>query len=114
VSEDDDLRVVEQFGLACNEHDMDRALSWLTEDCLFESTAPPDGVECRGREEIGAAWKEIFDNPSSAFEAEETFVAGDRVVQRWRYTWGDGHVRGVDVMRMRDGKIAEKFSYVKG
>ena len=25
-----------------------------------------------------------------------------------------GHVRGVDVMRFRDGKVCEKFSYVKG
>ena len=38
----------------------------------------------------------------------------DRVVQRWRYSWADGHVRGVDVFRIRDGKVAEKLSYVKG
>ena len=24
------------------------------------------------------------------------------------------HVRGVDVMRVRDGKVSEKLSYVKG
>ena len=45
--------------------------------------------------------------------------AGDRAVLRWRYGWaGDdgtpGHVRGVDVLRLRDGKVAEKLSYVKG
>jgi hypothetical protein len=39
---------------------------------------------------------------------------GERVVQRWRYTWGGGHVRGVDLLRFRDGKITEKLSYVKG
>ena len=38
---------------------------------------------------------------------------------RWRYMWGteasqQDHVRGVDVYRVRDGKIAEKLSYVKG
>jgi hypothetical protein len=27
--------------------------------------------------------------------------------------WG-GHVRGVDVMQLRDGRVAEKLSYVKG
>ncbi len=27
---------------------------------------------------------------------------------------GEGHVRGVDVFRVRDGKVAEKLSYVKG
>jgi hypothetical protein len=36
------------------------------------------------------------------------------VVQLWRYSWADGHVRGVDVIRVRDGKVAEKLSYVKG
>jgi hypothetical protein len=35
------------------------------------------------------------------------------------YTWtnGDGSassLRGVDVLRVRDGKVAEKFAYVKG
>ena len=50
----------------------------------------------------------------SLFEAEETFFAGDRVVQRWRYSWDGGHVRGVDLFKVRDGKVAEKLSYVKG
>ena len=38
----------------------------------------------------------------------------DRVVQTWRYDWGDGHVRGVDLFVVRDGLVAEKRSYVKG
>jgi hypothetical protein len=25
-----------------------------------------------------------------------------------------GHIRGVDVFRLRDGKVAEKLAYVKG
>jgi hypothetical protein len=38
---------------------------------------------------------------------------------RWKYTWGNGgagagHVRGVDLFRLRDGLITEKLSYVKG
>ncbi len=41
-------------------------------------------------------------------------VAGDRAVVRWRFDWGSGHVRGVDVLKVRDGKVAEKLSYVKG
>jgi len=35
-------------------------------------------------------------------------------VQRWRYDWDGGHVRGVDLFMVRDGRIAEKRSYVKG
>ena len=38
---------------------------------------------------------------------------------QWLYSWDndDGttaHIRGVDVIRVRDGKVAEKFAYVKG
>jgi hypothetical protein len=32
----------------------------------------------------------------------------------WCYSWDGGHVRGVDMFRVRDGKVAEKLSYVKG
>ena len=46
-------------------------------------------------------------------------VAGDRCVVQWRYTWktttaAQAAMRGVDVIRVRDGKVAEKFAYVKG
>lgn len=51
---------------------------------------------------------------ASHVEIEETIVAGDRVVPRVRYSWGEGHVRAVDVYRVQNGKIREKFSYVKG
>jgi hypothetical protein len=37
---------------------------------------------------------------------------------QWTYHWikesGAGHVRGVDVFRIHNGKVAEKLSYVKG
>jgi hypothetical protein len=37
---------------------------------------------------------------------------------RWRYDWqregATGHVRGVDIFRVRQGKVAEKLSYAKG
>ena len=42
------------------------------------------------------------------------FDAGDRVVQLWRYSWGHGHVRGIDVFRVANGLVAEKLSYVEG
>ncbi len=38
---------------------------------------------------------------------------------RWIYTWKnddgtDGSIHGVDVIKVRDGKVAEKLAYVKG
>src|SRR4051812_6473263 len=112
---DDVLAVIDAFGAAWAGHDLDGALALVTDDCVFDATGPaPDGARAVGKDAIRAAWRPIFDDTASNFEEEELFGAGDRVVQRWRYSWADGHVRGVDVFRVRDGLVAEKFSYVKG
>lgn len=111
----DALEIVEAFGKAWGDHDLDATLTMVTDDCTFDATGPaPDGARHVGKEAIRAAWQPIFDDRAARFEAEETFALGDRVVQRWRYTWADGHVRGVDLFRVRDGLVSEKFSYVKG
>ena len=111
----DPLKVVEVFGAAWTDHDLDAVMAMLTDDCVFDATGPaPDGTRCVGPEAVRAAWKPIFDDAGSRFEAEETFQADDRVVQLWRYDFDGGHVRGVDIFKVRDGKVAEKLSYVKG
>jgi ketosteroid isomerase-like protein len=106
--------VVSRFNVAWAAHDLPGALALISEDCLFESTSPPDGERCSGREAIAAAWKPIFDDPASMFTVEETIEAGHRVVQLWRYDWGGGHIRGVDVFTVAAGKITGKLAYVKG
>ena len=109
------LEVVECFGAAWAAHDLDVTMSLITADCIFDSTGPaPDGVRCVGHDAIRAAWQPIFDDVTSRFEAEEVFASEDRVIQRWRYSWTDGHIRGVDIFRVRDGLVSEKLSYVKG
>jgi ketosteroid isomerase-like protein len=109
------LQVVEVFGEAWSSHDLNAAVALLTDDCVFDATGPaPDGQRHVGPVEIRKVWQAIFDDVNAHFEAEETFAAGDRVVQRWRYTWDGGSVRGVDLFSVRDGKVAEKLSYVKG
>lgn len=107
--------VVDAFAAAWAAHDLDATLSLVTEDFIFDATGPaPDGKRHVGRDAVRDAWRSIFDDASSSFETEEIFPAGDRVVQLWRYSWDGGHVRGVDILRVRDGKVAEKLSYVKG
>jgi len=109
------VAVVERFGQAWGAHDLDGALSMVTDDCVFDATGPaPDGVRHVGGDAIRAAWQAIFDDHAAVFEAEQTFAAGDRVVQLWRYHWNGGHIRGIDVFTVCDGKVAEKLSYVKG
>jgi uncharacterized protein (TIGR03086 family) len=99
--------------------DVDAIMEAMTDDCVFESTSPaPDGTRVVGAEAVRRVWVDLFgQTPDPRFETEEVVVAGDRGVLRWRFSWGGdepGHVRGVDVLRVRDGKVAEKLSYVKG
>ena len=46
---------------------------------------------------------------------EGFFASTPKAVFRWTFHWDDrgGHVRGVDVLTVRDGKVAQKLSYVK-
>jgi ketosteroid isomerase-like protein len=114
------LAAVDRFNDVFNRHDVAGIMAAMTDDCLFENTAPgPDGERFEGQASVGAFWERFFAaSPNARFESEEIFAAGDRCVVRWVYHWdnaGDtGHVRGVDLFRVRDGKVAEKRSYVKG
>jgi len=114
----DTATVVERFNAAFNRHDLDAILAYAAPDCVFESTAPPDGRRYEGRAAVRAAWEQVFaETPDATFTAESTFVCGDRAVVQWRYDWQGGqpgHVRGVDLFTVRDGLVAEKLSYVKG
>jgi ketosteroid isomerase-like protein len=111
----DGAAIVAAFGAAWRAHDLDAALALTTDDCLFESTGPgPDGEAHRGHDALRRAWQAIFDDTESRFELEESIPCGDRVVERWVYHWNGGHIRGVDVFRVRDGLVAEKLAYVKG
>lgn len=114
------LETVEAFNAAFNRHDVPAVMALMTADCLFDSTRPaPDGEIIQGQQSVGAFWEAFFGrSPHARFETEEMFAAGDRVTVRWVYHWIrdgiPGHVRGVDVFLIRDGKVAEKRSYVKG
>jgi ketosteroid isomerase-like protein len=109
------------FNEALNRHDLPSMLDCLTQDTIFENTSPaPDGSRYVGREAVPAFWQEFFDTSAGAhIEPEEVFACRDRWVMRWRDEWRGldgtpGPVRGVDVYRLRGGRIAEKLSYVKG
>jgi ketosteroid isomerase-like protein len=115
------LAIVERFNERFNAHDIDGFMALMTHDCLFENTSPsPDGERYEGQAAVRGFWERFFrDNPTAHFDAEDSFATDDRCTVRWRYTWqqsdgSEGHVRGVDVFRLRDGLIAEKLAYVKG
>ena len=111
---------VDRFNEAFNRHDVPGIMAMMTADCRFENTRPPpDGERIDGDERMRAFWEATFiRSPQARFEAEEVFAFGDRCVVRWVYHWVRdgklGHVRGVDIFRVKDGLVFEKLSYVKG
>lgn len=111
---DESRALIDAFNAAWNTHDLAAALALCTPDVVFESTDPaPDGRRFEGQDAVGEVWRPVFAS-GGHFDFEEIVVVGDHVVQRWRFDWGSGHVRGVDVITLRDGRVATKLSYVKG
>jgi ketosteroid isomerase-like protein len=115
------LKAIERFHAAFNRQDLAAVMALMTSDCIFENTTPPpDGARYVGQAAVRNAFADFFrSSPHAKFEVEELFVVEDRGVLRWTYTWRNanntpGYVRGVDVYRVRNGKIAEKYAYVKG
>jgi len=115
------LAVARRFLDAFARHDVDGVMAAMGEDCVFENTwPPPDGERHVGQVAVRRFWERFFrETPSATFETEEMFAGGPRCVVRWLYRWRNadgsaGHVRGVDLLRIRDGKVVEKLSYVKG
>jgi ketosteroid isomerase-like protein len=114
------LAAVKNFNAAINRHDLDAVMNAMTSDCVFENTnPPPDGGRFEGATAVRAFWQKFFTaNPDALFDAEDIFATGDRCVVRWVYRktkegkpW---HLRGVDVFKVKDGKVSEKLAYVKG
>jgi ketosteroid isomerase-like protein len=110
------LATIEPFNEAFNRCAVEAGLGLMTDAAVFEN---PSGGRFEGREAIRAVLTRAFALMSRGqFENEELFAAGDRCVALWTYQFdreepGRGQVRGVDVFRVRDGLVAEKFSYVK-
>lgn len=118
---EDAIEVVRRFNEALNAGDLSGMIACLTEDTVFENTEPaPDGTRYEGKAAVADFWKAFLAGSQAArIEVEELLGCGERVVMRWRYAWretsgGSGHIRGIDVYRLRRGRIAEKLSYVKG
>jgi ketosteroid isomerase-like protein len=109
-------RCVLEFNAAFNRHDVPAMMALMSDDCLFENTAPaPDGTAYAGKRAVTQFWQMFFnESPQAHIEIEDIFGMGHHCVMRWKYSWGNGHVRGVDIFKIQDGLICEKLSYVKG
>ena len=113
--------VVKRFVAAWEAWDLEAIMDVMADDAVFESTGPaPDGRRLKGAASIRTECAAMFEATRDAdFRFEEVFVSDDRATLRWVFSWTNsdgsrGHVRGADVLRIRDGLVIEKLSYVKG
>jgi ketosteroid isomerase-like protein len=110
--------VIRKFHEAFDRHDPDAMEDLVADDCVIENTNPaPDGARLVGKAACLANWQGLARSAGTGFAREEVFVVGERVVVRWRYRWGNGDdqsIRGINLMRVRGGRIVEAMGYVKG
>jgi ketosteroid isomerase-like protein len=113
---DQTLMTIRSFDEAFNRHDVDAVIKLMTEDVVFENTS---GGHFEGHEVVRRVLTRAFELMSAGwFETEDMFATGDRGVVRWTYRFHKeeperGHIRGVDLFRVRNELVAEKLSYVK-
>lgn len=115
-SELEDL--VTRFTDAFNRDDLDAVMAFFAEDAVYDEF---DGKQSRGKAAIRAAFEPQFRGAYGRirFAAEDLFVdpASGKGLIRWLCTFErDGRKRGwrgLDVLHVRDGRIAEKLTYAK-
>jgi steroid delta-isomerase-like uncharacterized protein len=113
--------VLQAFADAWNRHDIDALMSFMADDCAFESSAGPDicGSSNIGRDAVRAAFAEVWKVfPDARWSNAHHFVQGERGVSEWTFTGtredgGRVEVHGCDLFTFRHGKIALKDSYRK-
>ena len=113
--------LLQRFADAWNRHDVDALMSFMTDDCVFETSAGPDacGTRYSGRDAVRAGFAEVFATfPDAHWGQARHLVNGNRGFSQWTFTGtranGDRvEVHGCDLFTFRDGKIAVKDSYRK-
>ena len=110
--------VIRKFHEAFDRHDPQAMEDLVADDCVIENTNPaPNGARLVGKAACLANWQGLASSTSARFVREEVLVVGERAVIRWRYCWGTddaSSIRGINLMRVRGGRIVEAMGYVKG
>jgi len=115
------IKDLEAFGDGWNRHDVEYLMTFMADDCVFETSAGPEaaGKRYAGREQVREAFAGVFKRfPDVHFGDARHFVSGDRGLSEWLFTatTADGkkiEVTGCDVFTFKGDKIAVKNSYLK-
>ena len=107
--------VLRRFKQAFADNDPAALEDLVAPDCVMESIQPaPDGTRYEGYETNLKFWQAMMADRGSYFEPEDSVVIGDRAITRWRYHFGEGEsLRGVSLVRVENGRIAEALAYAK-
>ena len=115
------IETMKAFLQAFNDHDVDAIMSFLVDDCEFDTPRGPTpyGRRLRGRAEVRRGFEARFEGiPDISYEDDVHWEAGDRGVSEWtiRGTSRAGErveVRGCDLFIFEGDKIRRKDSFWK-
>lgn len=111
------LEVLDRYNDAFRLHDPELLIDLIADDCVIEDSGPaPAGERREGGAACLARWSELAANRDLRFTPETAESSGELAVQPWLLQWGDGpsdRLRGVNLIRVRGGKIIEARGYVK-
>jgi hypothetical protein len=109
--------VLDRYNEAFHRHEPALLEGLVADECVIEDTGPaPDGLRREGGRACLARWSELAGNRALSFSPEPAEVHGDLAVAPWVLHWGDREderVRGVNLIRVRDGRIVEARGYLK-
>src|SRR2546425_10054123 len=115
------IKDLEAFGDGWNRHDVDSLMTFMADDCVFETTAGKEvcGTRYAGREQVREAFARVFKTfPDAHFGSARHFVAGGRGVSEGVFTGTPadgtkGEVKGRDGFPFRDDNIAGQEAVFK-
>ena len=109
------------FSAAWNRHDIDSLMSFMSDDCVFQTAAGPDscGARHEGIKAVRAAFESAWIHfPDAQWINDRHFVHDNFGVSEWTFTGtaADGtriETDGVDIFTFKDGKIQLKNAFRK-
>ena len=112
---------LQEYSDAWNEHDIDKIMGFMTEDCVFEPSGGSEkyGTQYQGYDAVRERFIEVWtDIPDVRFENVIHFSQDNYGCSEWTIVGitKDGakiEVNGCDVFTFENGRIKSKRSYVK-